>query len=63
MLRFAVFPFFSIWFSVFGQNTSGFSDLISDVVFGFSYLVSGNAPQLRRWSHLSANAWDLLTLH
>ena len=41
MWRFAVFPFLSIWFSVFGQNTSGFSDLISVVVSGFSYLVSG----------------------
>ena len=36
MLRFAVFPFLSIWFLVFGQNTSGFSDLVSVVVFGFS---------------------------
>ena len=25
-----------IWFSVFAKNTNGFSDLISDVVFGFS---------------------------
>ena len=32
------FPFFSIWFSVFRKNTNGFSDLISDAVFGFSYL-------------------------
>ena len=36
-LRFADFPFFSIWFSVFAKNTNGFSDLISDAVFGFSY--------------------------
>ena len=27
---------FSIWFSVFAKNTNGFSDLISDAVFGFS---------------------------
>ena len=33
-----IFPFFSIWFSVFAKNTNGFSDLISDAVFGFSYL-------------------------
>ena len=45
-LRFAVIPIFSIWFSVFSKNTSGFriwypmqfSDLISDAVFDFSYL-------------------------
>ena len=36
-LRFADFPFFSIWFSVFAKNTNGFSDLTSDAVFGFSY--------------------------
>ena len=30
------FPFFSIWFSVFAKNINGFSDLISDAVFGFS---------------------------
>ena len=33
-----IFSFFSIWFSVFAKNTNGFSDLISDAVFGFSYL-------------------------
>ena len=36
-LRSADFSFFSIMFSVFVQNTSGFSVLVSDVVFGFSY--------------------------
>ena len=41
-LRFADLPFFSIWFSVFVKNTHGFSDLVSDVVFGFSYLDSGS---------------------
>ena len=37
-LRFADFPLFRFWFSVFAKNTDGFSDLISDAVFGFSYL-------------------------
>ena len=32
-----IFRFFSIMFSVFVQNTSGFLVLVSDVVFGFSY--------------------------
>ena len=32
-----IFRFFSIWFSVFVKNTSGFSVLIPDVLFGFSY--------------------------
>ena len=36
-MRFADFSFFSIWFSVFVENTSGFSVLVPDVVFGFSY--------------------------
>ena len=36
--RFADFPLLSIWFSVFAKNTNGFSDLVSDAVFGFSYL-------------------------
>ena len=39
--RFAVFPFLNIWFSVFGQNTRRFSDLVSVLVFGCSYLVAG----------------------
>ena len=38
-LRFADFSFFIIWFSVFVKNTSCFSVLVSDVVFGFSYFV------------------------
>ena len=43
-LRFADFSFFSIWFSVFVKNTSGFSVLVPDVVFpilsyfGFRFL-------------------------
>ena len=38
-LRFADFSFFSIWFSVFIENMSGFSVLLSDVLFRFSYFV------------------------
>ena len=37
-LRFADFPFLSIWFSVFTKSANGFSDLIPDAVFSFSYL-------------------------
>ena len=37
-LQFAGFSFFSIWFSVFVKNTSSFSVLLSDVLFGFSIL-------------------------
>ena len=36
-LRFAGFSFFSIWLSVFVENTSDFSVLLSDVLFGFFY--------------------------
>ena len=32
-LRFADFSFFSIWFSIFVNNTGGFSVLVPDVVF------------------------------
>ena len=39
-LRFAGFSFFSIWFSVFVKNTSGFSVLLYDVVLGFSAILS-----------------------
>ena len=39
-MRFADFSFFSIWFSVFVKNTSGFSVLVPNVVFGFSYFFS-----------------------
>ena len=34
-LRFADFPYFGIWFSVFAKNINGFSDLEFDAVFGF----------------------------
>ena len=37
-LGFADFQFLSIWFLVFMKNTNRFLDLISDAVFGFSYL-------------------------
>ena len=41
-LRFADFSFFSIWFSVFVKNTSGFSVLVPDVVFHIIFsLVQG----------------------
>ena len=39
-MRFADFSFFSIWFSVFVKNTSGFSVLVPNVVFGFSNFFS-----------------------
>ena len=37
LLRFADFLFFNIWFSVYVKNTCGFSVLVSNVVFDFSY--------------------------
>lgn len=37
------FPFSGIWFSVSGKSTSGFSELVPDVIFDFSYLVPGFA--------------------
>ena len=44
---YAVFPFLAFAL-VYGQNTSGFSDLVSDVVFDFSYLVSGFSSAIMR---------------
>ena len=35
LLRFSGFPSISIWFSVSGKNTSGFSDLVFALVSGF----------------------------
>ena len=35
-MRFADFSFFSIWFSVFVKNASGFSVLVPDVVKMYS---------------------------
>ena len=56
-LRFADFSIFRIWFSVFVKNTSGFSVLVFDMVFGLFYFVlfgfrllfadlSGNGSQI-----------------
>ena len=36
-MRFAGFSFFNVWFSVFVKNASGFSVLVPNVVFGFSF--------------------------
>ena len=56
-LRFADFSFFSIWFSVFVKNTSGFSVLVPDVVFGFSYFVLFWVPVSFRFEqHLISNS-------
>ena len=56
-LRFADFSFFSIWFSVFVKNTSGFSVLVPDVVFGFSYFVLFWVPvSVRSEQHLISNS-------
>ncbi len=41
LLRFSGFPSISIWFSVSGKNTSGFSDVLFAVVFGSSNLAYG----------------------
>ena len=38
-MRFADFSCFSIWFSVFMKNASGFSVLVPDVVFGFWFFL------------------------
>ena len=52
-----IFPFFSIWFSVFVKNTSGFSVLLPDVVFGFSYFVLFWVPvSVRFEQHLISNS-------
>ena len=40
LLRFADFSFFSIPFSAFAENNSGFSVSLSNVVFEFSYFES-----------------------
>ena len=47
LLRFSGFRSISIWFSVSGKNTSGFSDLVLAVVFGFSLLVSGFSEDMQ----------------
>ena len=56
-LRFADFSFFSVWFSVFVKNSSGFSVLVPDVVFGFSYFVLSWVPvSVRFEQHLISNS-------
>ena len=56
-LPFADFSFFSVWFSVFLKNTSGFSVLVPDVVFGFSYFVLFWVPvSVRFEQHLISNS-------
>ena len=56
-LRSADFSFFSIWFSVFVKNTSGFSVLVPDVVFGFFYFVLFWVPvSVRFEQHLISNS-------
>ena len=55
--RFADFSFFSIWFLVFVKNTGGFSVLVPDVVFGFSYFVLFWVPvSVRFEQHLISNS-------
>ena len=55
--RFADFSFFSIWFLVFVKNTGGFSVLVPDVVFGFSYFVLFCVPvSVRFEQHLILNS-------
>ena len=56
-LQFGDFSFFSIWFSVFAKNTSGFLVLVPDVVFGFSYFALFWVPvSVRFEQHLLRNA-------
>ena len=57
-LRFADIPIFSIWFSVFAKNTSGFSDLISDAVFGFSYLTYLGSGFSSIWAAITRLHWS-----
>ena len=58
-----IFRFLAFWFSVFAKNTNGFSDLISDAVFGRS-----NSPfglQMSRvvsrdfWCKQTPKVWTL----
>ena len=57
-LRFAAIPIFSIWFSVFAKNTSGFSDLISDAVFDFSYLTYLGSGFSSIWAAITRLHWS-----
>ena len=58
LLRFADFPFFSMWFSVFAKNTNWFSDLISDAVFGFSYLTFLGSGFSSIWATITCLHWS-----
>ena len=46
---------FCFWFSVFVENTSGFSVLLSNGLFGFSYFVLFGFPFLRFERQLISN--------
>ena len=52
------FPFFSIWFSVFAKNINGFSDLISDAVFGFSSLTNLGSGFSSIWAAIMRLHWS-----
>ena len=56
----ADFPFFKIWFSVLVKNISGFWDLVSDVVFVFSYVGSGFSSMGNYASPLISNCIRLI---
>ena len=57
-LWFADFPFFSFWFSIFAKNTNGFSVLISDAVFGFSYLTYLGSGLSSIWVAIKRLHWS-----
>ena len=44
--------------TVFGQNTSGFLDLVSVVIFGFSCLVSGFSSAIMFLNRVRENKFD-----
>ena len=58
LLRFADFQFFGIWFSVFAKNTNTFLDLISDVVFGLSYLTYLGSGFSSIWAAITGLHWS-----
>ena len=47
-----------IWFSVFIKNANGFSDLISDVVFCFSYLTYLGSSFSSIWAAIACLHWS-----
>ena len=55
-LQFGDFSFFSIWFSVFAKNTSGFLVLVPDVVFGFYFVLFWVPVSVQFEQHLLRNA-------